>query len=301
MIGDDAVAWLGLALGGNAGERDRGRDQRPEQIDLVIVVGALQDGRDALKPHAGVDRGLRQVDALIRSELLVLHEHEIPDLDEAVAFGVGAAGRTAFHARAVVVENLRGRTARSKLAHRPEIVAARDADDLLVGEAGDLAPQPRRLVVVGIDGDQQALLVERIVLGEQLPGERDGALLEIIAEGEVAEHLEEGVVARGVADIVEVVMLAAGAHAFLRRGGAREGRLLGAGEHVLELHHAGIGEHQGGIVARHERARGQHLMTVAGEEIEEARADGINTRVVDTLLHWCCRDSQRSRPCLSYR
>jgi hypothetical protein len=48
------------------------------------------------------------------------------------------------------------------------------------------------------------------------------ASLEIVAEGEVAEHLEEGVVAGGVADIVEVVVLAAGAHAFLRRGGAAE-------------------------------------------------------------------------------
>ena len=43
---------------------------------------------------------------------------------------------------------------------------------LLVGEAGDLAPQLRRLVVVGEDGDEQALLVEREVLGEQLPGEQ---------------------------------------------------------------------------------------------------------------------------------
>ena len=89
------------------------------------------------------------------------------------------------------------------------------------------------------------LLVEREVLGEQLPGEQDRALLEIIAEGEIAEHLEEGVVAGGVADIVEVVVLAAGAHAFLRRGRAQGCRLLGAGEHVLERHHAGIGEHQG--------------------------------------------------------
>ena len=283
MIGDDAMAGLGLTLGRHAGERDRGRDQRLEQIDLVIVVGALQDGGEAFKPHAGVDGGLRQVNALI-CELLVLHEDEVPDFDEAVAFGVRAAGRTALHARAVIVENLGGRTARAKLAHRPEIVGARDADDLLLGEAGNLPPQPRRLVVVGIDGDQQALLVERVVLGEQLPGEQDGALLEIIAEGEVAEHLEEGVVARGVADIVEVVMLAAGAHAFLRRGDAREGRLLGAGKHVLELHHAGIGEHQGRIVARHERARGQHLMIVAREEIEEAGADGVNTRVIDTRV-----------------
>ena len=59
---------------------------------------------------------------------------------------------------------------------------------------------------------------------------------------------------RGVADIVEVVVLAAGAHAFLRRGGAQIGALLDAGEDVLELHHAGIGEHQGRVVARHQAA-----------------------------------------------
>ncbi len=88
------------------------------------------------------------------------------------------------------------------------------------------------------------LLVEREIARQQLPGEQDRALLEIIAEGEIAEHLEEGVVARGVADIVEIVVLAAGAHAFLRRGRAQGFRLLGAGEHVLERHHAGIGEHQ---------------------------------------------------------
>jgi hypothetical protein len=77
-------------------------------------------------------------------------------------------------------------------------------------------------------------------------------------------------------------MLAAGAHAFLRRGDAWKGRLLGAGEHVLELHHAGIGEHQGRVVARHERARGQHLMAVAGEEVEEPGTDGVDAGGVDT-------------------
>jgi hypothetical protein len=41
------------------------------------------------------------------------------------------------------------------------------------------------------------------------------------------------VVPRRVADIVEVVVLAAGAHAFLGRRGARASALLGAGEHVL--------------------------------------------------------------------
>ena len=68
----------------------------------------------------------------------------------------------------------------------------------------------------------------------------DRVALEVVAEAEVAEHLEERVVARGVAHVLEVVVLAAGAHAALRGRGARVRPLLLAEEHVLELHHAGI-------------------------------------------------------------
>ena len=50
---------------------------------------------------------------------------------------------------------------------------------------------------------------------EEVPGEVDRVALEVVAEGEVAEHLEERVVARGVADVLQVVVLAAGAHAAL--------------------------------------------------------------------------------------
>jgi hypothetical protein len=51
--------------------------------------------------------------------------------------------------------------------------------------------------------------------GNQLPGERDRIALEVVAKAEIAQHFEEGVVAAGEADILQVVMLAAGAHAFL--------------------------------------------------------------------------------------
>ncbi len=43
-------------------------------------------------------------------------------------------------------------------------------------------------------------------------------------------------------------MLAAGAHALLRRRRALVAARLGAGEHILELHHAGVCEHQRRIV-----------------------------------------------------
>ncbi len=58
------------------------------------------------------------------------------------------------------------------------------------------------------------------VAGDQLPGKVDGVALEVVAEAEVAQHLEEGVVAAGEADIFKVVVLAAGADALLRSGGA---------------------------------------------------------------------------------
>jgi hypothetical protein len=59
---------------------------------------------------------------------------------------------------------------------------------------------------------------------------------------------------------------------------ARGRRLLGAGEDVLELHHAGIGEQQGVVALRHQR--GGRLDGVARllEIIEEAGADGVHAR-----------------------
>ena len=130
-----------------------------------------------------------------------------------------------------------------------------------------------RLVVVGVDGDQQLLGRKRELLGDQRPGQLDRALLEVVAEREVAEHLEEGVVARGVADVVQVVVLAAGAHALLRRGRPRRGRLLGAGEDVLERHHAGVDEKQAGVVLRHQRRGWLHRVPGRLEVVQEQRAE----------------------------
>ena len=181
----------------------------------------------------------------------------------------GLPGRAAPDVLAAVDEDLRARPARAGIAHRPEIIRGRDADDAVVREAGDLLPVAGRLVVVVIDGDEQLVLLQPELLGDQVPGELDRALLEVVAEREIAEHLEEGEMARGVADIVEVVVLAAGAHAFLRGGGALIGPLLDAGKDVLELHHAGIGEHQGRVVARHERRRRHDLVAVLREDNSE--------------------------------
>ena len=61
-----------------------------EQVDVVIVGDALQDGGDALQPHAGIDGGLGQIEAGVLVHLLELHEDEIPEFEEAVAVFVRA-------------------------------------------------------------------------------------------------------------------------------------------------------------------------------------------------------------------
>ncbi len=138
----------------------RSLNQSAEQVDVVVVMLALQNSGNALQPHAGVDRRTRKVDTLILRDLLVLHEDEVPDLDEAVAVFFRRAGRAAPDMIAVVIEDFRARAARAGIAHRPEIVAGRDADDLVVRQTGDLLPEVKGLVVRMIDGDQQALGVD---------------------------------------------------------------------------------------------------------------------------------------------
>ncbi len=98
----------------------------------------------------------------------------------------------------------------------------------------------RRFVVGMIDGHGQAIGVDAPFLRDQRPGVMDRLFLEIVAEREIAEHLEEGVMARGIADIVEIIVLAAGAHAFLRGGRGPVRTRLEAGEHILERHHAAL-------------------------------------------------------------
>src|SRR3954471_20350375 len=78
-------------------------------------------------------------------------------------------------------------------------------------------------------------------------------------------------------------MLAAGAHAFLRGGGAAVGALLDTGEHVLELNHAGVGEHQGRVVVRHQRRGGDDLVAMPAEVLQEGGADLVGGRHVSTV------------------
>ena len=75
------------------------------------------------------------------------------------------------------------------------------------------------------------------------------------------------------AHVFEVVVLACHAHTLLRVDGAGVGFLVGADEHILELHHARVGEQQRGVPAWDKRHRRDGGMSVLDEEVYEILAD----------------------------
>ena len=125
-------------------------DQRPKGVGLVDRDDALMDGGDPLEPHARVDalRGQRR-EAAIRVHL-VLHEDEVPVLHPAVALAAGGAlGSPAAELLTHVEVQLGARpTGTGRSGRTPEVVAAPEMDDVVVGETVGL-PDRDRLVVGG--------------------------------------------------------------------------------------------------------------------------------------------------------
>ena len=237
---------------------------------------ALQNGRNALETHAGIDRGLRQTDPLAWRDLLELHEHKVPDFDEAIPILIRGAWRTAGNLVAMVEKDFRARPARPRIPHGPEIVGRRNTHDFGIAQSGNFLPERVRLVILVIDRHHQTRGIETVFFGDQVPGKFDRTFLEIITEGEIAQHLEERMMPRRIADIIEIIMLAARAHTFLRCRSRRVRTLLDTGKNVFKLHHAGISEHQCRIITRNQRTGGDDLVAVPCKIIEKYGPDFVN-------------------------
>ena len=239
--------------------------------------------------------GLGSERATAVGRLVVLHEDQVPELHEPVAVRVVERAAVGAERRAAVDVDLGARAARAGVAHLPEVVLVAEALDAIHRHADLLVPHGLGFVVALVDGDPQAVAVEAEPLGDELPAPRDGVGLEVVAEAEVAEHLEEHEVALGAADIVEVVVLAAGAGALLAGDGAGERRRLVADEVRLERHHAGHREQHRGVV-RDEACRRHHRVALRREEVGEGGAElvgGLRWRAHGSLSlptrHRCYR------------
>ncbi len=151
-----------------------------------------------------------------------------------------------------------------------------------------------------INGDKELVLRKTEFLSDQVPGEADGFVFEIVAEREIAQHFKESMVTRRIADIVQIVVLPAGANAFLRGRGAIIGAMFKTGEDILELHHARIGEHERRIVTRNERARWNDLMPVLAEIIEECGPNLVDASHKSPLGFTALHGHSSAESCINY-
>ena len=235
-------------------------DERAEEVGLVVRSDSLEDGGDPLQPHPRIDVRLRQRLERAFGGPLELHEDQVPQFQEPPA-GTGrlAVAPAASRSRAVVPVDFRAGPAGAGLSHGPEILSRAIPAEARRKDTHLFQPDPFRLLVrtqfrfAAEDGRPQPLGRKLVNLGQQLPRVADRLPFEVIAEREVAEHLEESVVARRPADLVEVVVLARHTQAFLGGSGTNVAALLQTEKDLLELVHARIGEKKRRVGGRHER------------------------------------------------
>ena len=225
-----------------------------------------------------------------------LDEDVVPDLDAARRSRVdqGPAGRLFIRGQQVEVD-LRARPAGAGVAHHPEIVLLVPEDDMdgriQAGLGEDAGPDGVRLMVEVrrlararlVNRGEEPLRRNSPDPGQQVPAPFQRLLLEVVAEGPVAQHLEERVVIGVEADVLQVVVLSPGADAFLRirRPGVlgrlrpRPRRDVGlpiAEEDRHERIHPRIGEEQPRGI-RQERRRRHDRVAALGEKIQERLAN----------------------------
>ena len=279
VVGDDAhghfhVAAFGIFVSGKLFNL---ADKAGEDIRFVVALLPLHDHAQAFESHAGVDAFGGEGAQVAVGHAVVLHEHEVPDFNHLVVVGVhqgGAGDLGAFFFAAQVDMDFAAGTAGTRIAHLPEIVVLVAQQDVVLRQVA----QPRAAGVlvqggaVGFvaleDGGVEDGSIDLVHLGQQLPCPINGLVFEIVAETPVAQHLEHGMVAAVMSDGFQVVVFAAHAQAFLCIGCTGK---LGSGvaqEDVLELVHARVRKHQGGVVLDYHRCRGYHRMPFGGEEVQ---------------------------------
>ena len=133
---------------------------------------------------------------------------------------------------------------------RPEVLILAAPLDAIDREPDILRPNPGRLVVIRVHRHRQPLRLDAqpLLVREKLPRPVDRIALEVVAEAEVAQHLEKRVVIRRAPDVIDV----ARPQTLLASRRPRELQLHLAEKVVLELVHAGRREQHRRIPSRHE-------------------------------------------------
>ena len=226
MVGDDAHSDIRLLISAIFDPRERGDslDHRGEDIGIIVRRLPLHSHTETLEAHPRIDDALRQWLERAICLTVVLHEDEVPDLDD---LGVALVDQRetidslTLFVRADVDMDLRARAAGALITHLPEVVVLIPVDNALGRQV--LCPDSSSLIIAlkAFGGSSlkdrhiEALGGEVEYLSQIFPSPVNSFVLEVIPEGPVPKHLKHRVVIRIMAHLLEVVVLTAYAKALL--------------------------------------------------------------------------------------
>ena len=241
---------LGAVLIVLAGKLLNGLYYAGEGVGIVYALNALKGGDGAVEPHTGIDVVLSKGEVAPVRLLVVLHENVVPYLQVLAAVTGGVALGAALRLAGVVEYFGIGAAGAGDAGGTPPVMLFVEVE--YVGRVyAHLYPAvvgigvPGSVRIAREAGEVQLVLIyaKPLVAGEKLPGVGYGFLFEVIPQGPVAQHLEEGAVG-GIAHLVYI----AGADTLLnvRKAGAL--RVLCAHEVGNEGVHARGGKKHRGVI-----------------------------------------------------
>src|SRR5579884_785222 len=194
VVGEDAqgdVGLFALAIACLSQYREM-INNGAEEVGIEDRFLALHHHRETLKTHARVDIFLRQRCTRTIEVLIILHEDEVPDLQEALAITtrltISPATTVLYPA---IIINLRVWSTRSRSPWRsPPVIF--QAYNRLIWITGHLVPIDRCFIIIGMDRGIQTIRGQAYSLCQKLPGKGNRLTLKVIADREIAKHLEKG-------------------------------------------------------------------------------------------------------------
>ena len=269
VVGDDTQGNIGLVALLVVGAGDLGDfvGDVHDRVHIEQGVHLLTDHGQTFQPHAGVDVLLLQLGVVVMAIVVELGEHVVPHFHIAVTVtahrAIGFAAAVFFP---TIVVDL-GTGAAGASAMFPEVVLFAEPEDAVFGNVDVLIPDLKGFVIVQVDRGIETVGIQShpVGRGQELPAPSDGFLLEVVTEGEVAQHFEIGAVPSSLADVFDV----AGADALLTGADPLPGRGLVASEPGLHRRHTGVNEQQGCVILRDQRKAGQTQVILGFEEFQE--------------------------------
>ena len=250
-----------------------------EDVGVIVACLSLEGHAQPLESHSRVDILVRKRLKMPVCLAVELHEDKVPDFyHKVVALVDKLASRYLFPLLVApeVDMDFAAWAAWTGVAHFPEIVMPVAEENPVLREI--FLPFHEGFgihfsVVCRIPFEYcriEPVLVNPVNLCQKFPGPCYGFFLEIVPEAPVAEHFKHGVVVRIMPHFFEVIMFPADSQTFLTVSNSLVFRCAVAEKPVLELVHAGIGEHQCRIVFHDHGCRRDNCVPLGCEKVQES-------------------------------